>query len=374
MSDDEDLNGANSKKIKLTEDNKEKETENDSDELSTSTDESLNSTSKNSDSEDISIEEAENPNLTPSERIIKCFLVDMPQDFYSFWEFCQCIKPSTLKTYLNLILVGPFDVLSGKMKTNLKSDVYLRHWRFFYDPPEFTTVLVTTEKNSQLHFGYFRDDPNEMPNFVASNNANNDCVLTPLGPNLFAAINAHIKSQIKDFKSKYTKTHLEELKGLNNKLKKWAEDHQFTLDMKTSAMNARQKLVVAKTFHRAGIVVPFDKKTEVGYRPLPETDGKLKKLMQAVVDSETEAEKTINLDKLNEIVTLIQFATDECDYGMGFEFGIDLFCFGDSIFHSIILRLLTLAYDLLQRPQYFQIIKAHLEDRKKNGNMSRLTS
>ena len=38
-------------------------------------------------------------------------------------------------------------------------------------------------------------------------------------------------------------------------------------------MKARDKKVCTKTFHGAGIVVPIDD-NDVGYRELPETDGK----------------------------------------------------------------------------------------------------
>lgn len=41
----------------------------------------------------------------------------------------------------------------------------------------------------------------------------------------------------------------------------------------------RNKLVVCKTFHGAGLVVPFDKESETGYRPLLETDAALKKIL-----------------------------------------------------------------------------------------------
>lgn len=34
----------------------------------------------------------------------------------------------------------------------------------------------------------------------------------------------------------------------------------------------RSKEVITKCFHKMGIVVPYDKKTELGYRPLPLTD------------------------------------------------------------------------------------------------------
>ena len=45
-----------------------------------------------------------------------------------------------------------------------------------------------------------------------------------------------------------------------------------SLEMKTKAMKERDKKVVCKTFHGAGIVVPVDE-NDVGYRPVPETPG-----------------------------------------------------------------------------------------------------
>ena len=37
----------------------------------------------------------------------------------------------------------------------------------------------------------------------------------------------------------------------------------------------RHKETLATTFNKLGIVVPYDKKTELGYRPLPMSDSKL---------------------------------------------------------------------------------------------------
>jgi len=45
-------------------------------------------------------------------------------------------------------------------------------------------------------------------------------------------------------------------------------------------MKDRDKKVVAKCFHGAGIVVPIDK-NGVGYRPLPETPGLLHRFLVA---------------------------------------------------------------------------------------------
>lgn len=36
----------------------------------------------------------------------------------------------------------------------------------------------------------------------------------------------------------------------------------------------RNRNIVARCFHKIGIVVPYDKETELGYRPLPMTDSK----------------------------------------------------------------------------------------------------
>lgn len=40
----------------------------------------------------------------------------------------------------------------------------------------------------------------------------------------------------------------------------------------TDILEGRKVNAVAKTFHKAGIVVPYDCKTDVGYRPLSESE------------------------------------------------------------------------------------------------------
>ena len=76
----------------------------------------------------------------------------------------------------------------------------------------------------------------------------------------------YIDNRMKDGK---TKT----LTDLKVKVSECARHHDLSLEQKTKAMKAREKNVVARTFHGAGIVVPVDK-TGVGYRPLPETTGR----------------------------------------------------------------------------------------------------
>lgn len=87
----------------------------------------------------------------PKEFIKHKFLVEMPRDFYLFWDFCKENskkeqKPENLFNKFGLKLLGPFDVLAGKFDDAqmFEPGDYIRHCRYYYDPPEF-----------QVRFSYF---------------------------------------------------------------------------------------------------------------------------------------------------------------------------------------------------------------------------
>lgn len=91
---------------------------------------------------------------TPADFIKSKFLVKMPPDFFAFWEFCELesknnAKPETLFSKFGLNLVGPFDVLAKKFHDiePFEPGDYLRHWRFYYDPPEFQVSNFFLVKN-----------------------------------------------------------------------------------------------------------------------------------------------------------------------------------------------------------------------------------
>ncbi|XP_052792420.1 histone PARylation factor 1-like isoform X2 [Mya arenaria] len=310
------------------------------------------------------------------ENIRAKFLVDMPGDFYQFWDFCKAEnphKPCDALKDLGFQLVGPFDILAGNHKGKTKNQHgkrpnFLLHWRYYYDPPEFQT-LIKGDDSSQFHLGYFRDDPSEMPAFVASNSAAVDCIISSKGDNLFAAVNCCLEEQLKSKDTDSSKKAM--LKSLAEKLKKFAGEKGHSLDVKSKGMKDRDKHVVCKSFHKAGIVVPVDE-NEVGYREVPETPADLKKIFKKIADSKSEAERDMNYEPLQELITLIQFANDECDYGEGLELGMDLFCYGGKVFHSTILQLLPLAYMLLNRNEFGKIIEAHLKNRQKSADLSQL--
>lgn len=59
---------------------------------------------------------------------------------------------------------------------------------------------------------------------------------------------------------------------MSEKLKTYAAKHGLSMEQKSKKMEERDKKVVCKSFHKAGIVVPVDE-NEVGYREVPETPG-----------------------------------------------------------------------------------------------------
>lgn len=61
--------------------------------------------------------------------------------------------------------------------------------------------------------------------------------------------------------------------SMKTALDDFAKANNIKLDTFSSKLKARNMKVVTKTFHKAGLVVPVDKDTDVGYRSLIETDG-----------------------------------------------------------------------------------------------------
>nr|XP_030127241.1 histone PARylation factor 1 [Taeniopygia guttata] len=293
-----------------------------------------------------------------------CYRLRLPEDFYQFWKFCEELDPEkpsdALVSSVGLKLVGPYDILSGKHKKAKSTDVNFNlHWRFFYDPPEFQTILVG-DSRTQYHMGYFRDVPDELPVWVGANEAKKGCVISQVGDNIFAAVKLFLSKKLKEVADKKKNA---VLKDIDEKLTRTAKELGYSLEQKTVKMKQRDKKVVTKAFHGAGLVVPVDK-NDVGYRELPETNANLKKICKAIVDAPTDEERVKAFAPIQEMLTFVQFANDECDYGMGYELGMDLFCYGSHYFHKTVGQLLPLAYTLLKRNLFAEIIEQHLGRRR----------
>ena len=255
-------------------------------------------------------------------------------------------------------LVGPFDVLGGLFdESNIgDDDNNLLHCRHFYDPPEMQTFAVidksTTKSKSSYHLGYFRDTPDETNPVVVSNDPQKSCHITGIGDNIFTAILFELS------KSKSSKT-----KSLECKLKSFAESKEIPVNS-TKLLKQRKKVCNAGTFHKFGLKIKTV--NDVGYRELPETDETLMRLFQKIIDLDDDDQRRTcaSMHKIHRIMTLINYANDEMDFGMGLEFGIDLFCTGHQFFHKSSMHLLSQAYELLERDTFSKIIKIHLNNRK----------
>ncbi|XP_063823222.1 histone PARylation factor 1 [Ostrinia nubilalis] len=291
------------------------------------------------------------------------FLVDMPQDFLKFFECLN--KDNSIEKMLasvGLQLIGPFDLLLGKLPMVDDNNLYLVHWRFFFDPPEFQAILKR-KGASQFHIGYYRDSPEEKPVFLASNDSEKDCRILPVAENIFGAVYLYLQNEKK--KSPFTAMACQKLIDL---MKKTADEEKFSLEAYT--MKKRQGKLIARTLHGAGIIVPYNKKTQLGYRNLAETDENLKKIFTSIKEATSHDEKQKALSDLQPVITYADIAVDECDFGTGLEAGIDLFCSGLKELQSRALSSLTSVYNLLNREAFSKIIQAHLKYRRKGSNLS----
>jgi len=316
----------------------------------------------------------------PIKSVEQKFLTKMPKDFMAFWEFCKSIDRENPREALlkscGLLLVGPFDIVAGQEFESNKLNDFLCHYRYYRDPPEFQTVIASVEEGSNFHIGYFRDDPKEVPVFIAAYGGKKDSSdysnykFTLYGDNLFAAIYLYI-GQLINKVDPFKMTSLQKLKGsIHSHATMKNQDDTFYLEAKSTSMKSRDKKKLTATFHQAGMVVPYNKNTEVGYREIPETTTSLKKILGKIVEShKDDADEDVKnkaFDALQELVTNVQFANDEGDPGMGLELGIDVLMFGGDCLNSTAKHLLTVSYDLIGREDFAKIAIAHLNRRKEN--------
>uniref|UniRef100_A0A6A7GBI9 Histone PARylation factor 1-like n=1 Tax=Hirondellea gigas TaxID=1518452 RepID=A0A6A7GBI9_9CRUS len=296
-----------------------------------------------------------------SKHLFSIYGMKMPTDFYDFYDFVLELDPdnpcSSLETFLpGANLVGPFEVIRGDFDEQSILSIHL-HWRYYFDPPEFMTILVN--EKSGLHFGYFRDDPSELPCCIASNGGNDDYVFQPVGGNLFEMISFMMEQQTKNRKFVSTNSS----KSAVKLFEKHAKMNKYSLEKKTflKRFKSRKKNVVCTTFHKLGMVVPFE--DDYGYRPIPQSDRELKKILKRM-NSQKESGEEVNGDELDQTLTYISYADDEGDPGMGLQLGLNLFC-SFPMFEKEALRLMSQAYSFLNRVAFKKIVDIHIRHRRR---------
>ena len=219
---------------------------------------------------------------------------DFPNDLFHFWEFANRLKPldpvGAFWESLEIRLVGPFEVLSGRFDGRSPRLSPLLHWRYYLDPPEFFTVL--SGATDKLHWGYYLDNPGESVGCVASYYGNDVFELAADGDDLFAAVRFHLESNYwtaaEDLVAdpKYAQEHEERLRNLRElrpRLMREGTGDRCEIGQtyceKYEAAIIRNAAVIAPTPERMGVVAPPET-----YRPLSLPDKKLRPLLRKLKD------------------------------------------------------------------------------------------
>ena len=85
-------------------------------------------------------------------------------------------------------------------------------------------------------------------------------------------------------------------------------------------------------------IVQDAKGNEMGYRPLEIDDLELEQICTDIDVAESDKERLKHFKPMQDLFRRVNIANDECDYGMGLEFGISLFAHGSKYFHKMILK------------------------------------
>ena len=96
---------------------------------------------------------------------------------------------------------------------------------------------------------------------------------------------------------------------------KQPEHWVYSLEQRTMKMKYKDKKVMTKTFHEAGLVVSVEE-NDAGYGELPETDASFKGICKTIVEAPSNEERLNALALIQEMMTFVQFASDKCDYRM----------------------------------------------------------
>ena len=121
----------------------------------------------------------------------------------------------------------------------------------------------------------------------------------------------------------------------------------------------RYKASLGRPFHKLGMAVPYNRKTQVGYRSLGMDESRLKTLAQKMQDRSAVSSDT---DEYSELCTFVDIANDEGDFGHSLEVGLDLFClaYPGTQLQKDAHRILDTSYMLLGRHLFRGILTSHM--------------
>ncbi|KAL4168788.1 hypothetical protein KRP22_012180 [Phytophthora ramorum] len=288
----------------------------------------------------------------------KCFL-KAPGDFYDVFELATELRPDgpceAFVDTLGIRLCGPFDLLAtaDKKKVTVDKPLYL-HGRFFFDPPEVAAVMVDCASGRGRHWGYFRDAPDQAPEYVVCAESSRECKFEIVGGSLFHVLERRLEQRRSTLGAEKAADLLRTIEAHRD------EKLNVRGKLGPALRTKRSKDCVAASLHQLGIVVPVDSKTKTGYRELPTTGKDLEDLLHQV--EKDPSKKSSARKRLSELLTRATIASDECDFGTGLLLGLDLFTAGRCL-EKEALQLLRIAYMLVKRANFYKIASGHCKYR-----------
>lgn len=93
-------------------------------------------------------------------------------------------------------------------------------------------------------------------------------------------------------------------------------------------------------------------------------------MLQLIGTTDDEHMRNKKMDQLHQLISYVQFANDEMDFGMGLELGHDMFVANYERIDSLTKQILRTAYTLLDRPIHARILDAHMKQRRESSSAS----
>jgi hypothetical protein len=196
---------------------------------------------------------------------------ELPDDFFALWELACRIDSKTpsmaFNETLGIGLGGLYDVMSGAVE-NAAGRSILALDRSYMDPPELFTVWFGNTDGE--HGGYWVDDPNERPSWLASYFNNDPYEPAIDGRTLFDVVRGKVESARFSLSTdmvdeEETQERLEELARMRERITEYAtedrleQDEEYMDTYDDSLRILRRTVTNAATREGAGIVVPREK-------------------------------------------------------------------------------------------------------------------
>ena len=194
-------------------------------------------------------------------------------DLYAVARREQPAAPLTAFTSAGITLLAPFKLLAGEVAPH---DASCLDDRGVHDPPEFQPlVLVTEGANGAAALGYWRDDPADPPAALVVRRANPP--KAGPGVTILALDETHLVHALAELVRKAGASaplRAQACARVADTLGRAAAADGLPPSAHASGVKAgsaaaaRKKASIGPTSNRMGIMVPYDRQSEVGYRTL----------------------------------------------------------------------------------------------------------